>query len=176
VKAPALFHDLLAAEPRTDIGIRHSFNFPENRLKMLDLKDFIDLEGGSSGLGLARGQQHVDPYAWPFRAHFFQDPVQPGSVGFGALLELLMHLGSAKGLGNRLTAPRVEYQALGTPMKWRCRGQVTPDRRKITTMVDITDIQETDLGPKVIANGVLWTDGIPIYDATGLAIRIVDAN
>lgn len=176
VKAPALFHDLLAAEPRTDIGIRHSFNFPENRLKMLDLNDFIDLEGGSSGLGLARGQQHVDPYAWPFRAHFFQDPVQPGSVGFGALLELLMHLGSAKGLGNRFTAPRVEYQALGTPMRWRCRGQVTPDRRKITTMVDITDIQETDLGPKVIANGVLWTDGIPIYDATGLAIRIVDAN
>jgi 3-hydroxymyristoyl/3-hydroxydecanoyl-(acyl carrier protein) dehydratase len=34
----------------------------------------------------------VDPAEWFFKAHFFQDPVQPGSLGIEALIQLLQWL------------------------------------------------------------------------------------
>ena len=46
-----------------------------------------------------RAEKDVDPGDWYFRAHFFQDPVQPGSLGLEAMLQLircyLIHTGAA---------------------------------------------------------------------------------
>ena len=63
---------------------------------------------------------------WFFRAHFYQDPVQPGSLGIEALLQALQALAIEQGLGSGLVAPRFETQATGVAMKWKYRGQVVP--------------------------------------------------
>lgn len=38
-------------------------------------------DAGPAGLGRLRAEKDVDPGAWFFKAHFFQDPVMPGSPG-----------------------------------------------------------------------------------------------
>ena len=38
-------------------------------------------DGGPQGLGFLRGTTPVNPEAWFFKAHFYQDPVWPGSLG-----------------------------------------------------------------------------------------------
>ena len=35
-----------------------------------------------------QGGMAVDPSAWFFKAHFYQDPVIPGSLGLESLLQL----------------------------------------------------------------------------------------
>ncbi|HVI00955.1 MAG TPA: hypothetical protein VM869_19695, partial [Enhygromyxa sp.] len=55
-------------------------------LLMLDRVTAFDPAGGRAGLGFARAEKDVDPDEWFFKAHFFQDPVQPGSLGIEAML------------------------------------------------------------------------------------------
>ena len=38
---------------------------------------------------MSRGAIAVDPGAWFFQAHFYQDPVWPGSLGLESFLQLL---------------------------------------------------------------------------------------
>ena len=58
-------------------------------LCMIDRITGWDPKGGEQGLGWARAEKTVDPSEWFFKAHFFQDPVQPGSLGIEAMLQLL---------------------------------------------------------------------------------------
>ena len=56
---------------------------------MIDqVEEFIP-DGGPHGLGYVRGTLNVDPSAWFFAAHFYQDPVVPGSLGLESLQQLL---------------------------------------------------------------------------------------
>jgi len=53
---------------------------------MIDDVECLLSDGGPHNLGFIRGITHVDPNAWFFKAHFFQDPVWPGSLGLEAFL------------------------------------------------------------------------------------------
>jgi 3-hydroxymyristoyl/3-hydroxydecanoyl-(acyl carrier protein) dehydratase len=56
---------------------------------MLDRITHYDPKGGKAGLGTAARREGRRPDEWFFKAHFFQDPVQPGSLGIEAMLQLL---------------------------------------------------------------------------------------
>ena len=56
---------------------------------MMDRVEAFDPAGGPHGLGLIQGTKTVDPEEWFFKAHFYQDPVWPGSLGLEAMLQLL---------------------------------------------------------------------------------------
>ena len=49
--------------------------YPDEMLRMADTIEVFDPRGGPKGLGFLRGVKQVDPQAWFFKAHFFQDPV-----------------------------------------------------------------------------------------------------
>jgi acyl transferase domain-containing protein/3-hydroxymyristoyl/3-hydroxydecanoyl-(acyl carrier protein) dehydratase len=147
---------------------------PGGRLRMLDTVDYFDPEGGEAGLGLIRGRQTVDPHAWYFKAHFYQDPVQPGSLGLDALAQLLARAILLKGLDKGMAEPHVETIATGAPMKWSYRGQVTPDKREVVTVMEITAIEERDDGYLVTARGSLWRDGLRVYEVGPFSLALVD--
>src|SRR5690606_19648255 len=52
---------------------------PSGTLLMLDRVVAVEPQGGTAGLGTAHGEKDVRPDEWFFKAHFFRDPVQPGS-------------------------------------------------------------------------------------------------
>ncbi|MBY9067640.1 hypothetical protein K1X12_12075 [Hyphomonas sp. WL0036] len=145
------------------------------QLRMLDRVDFFDPAGGKSGLGLARGRQSIDPYAWYFKAHFFGDPVQPGSLGLDALVQLLMRASLLKGIAADIPGAHVETLAADTPVRWSYRGQVTPEKKEVTTVMEIVSITE-DAGRRIVTGrGSLWCDGLRIYEANPISIAFTSA-
>lgn len=131
-------------------------------------------EAGSAGLGQWRGVKDVNPGEWYFKAHFFQDPVQPGSLGIEMLLQLLQFGMLDLGLGKEAgPAARFEPVALHDAMTWRYRGQIVPTNKQITAQVEITRIDREDAGILAVAEASLWVDNKRIYTASNLGMRIV---
>ena len=76
--------------------------FPEKELRMIDQIELFVPDGGPAGLGYIRGIKEVDPDEWFFKAHFYQDPVTPGSLGLESFLQLLeIHRRGALGVAGR---------------------------------------------------------------------------
>ncbi|HEU4362517.1 MAG TPA: hypothetical protein VFR27_13590, partial [Mycobacterium sp.] len=131
---------------------------------------------GAAGLGRWRAVKDVDPAEWFFKAHFYQDPVQPGSLGIEMLLQLLQFAMLDLGLGKEAgPSARFEPVALRETITWRYRGQIVPTNNQITSLVEITRIARTDgadSGISAIAEASLWVDGRRIYSASNLGMRI----
>jgi 3-hydroxymyristoyl/3-hydroxydecanoyl-(acyl carrier protein) dehydratase len=124
--------------------------------------------GGRAGLGRLRAESDVQPDAWFFRAHFFQDPVQPGSIGLEAMLQALSVLWVLHG-GNGSSRSGVRsfgpYPA-GERAVWKYRGQVRPGARKVEIIVDALE----DRGHGLVGEAWLWVDGMRIYHAPRLCV------
>ncbi len=145
---------------------------PSGQLRMIDRVDIFEPEGGRAGLGLVRGRQTIDPYAWYFKAHFFTDPVQPGSLGLDALVQLLIRASLLKGLIPDDPHGRIETPAAGAPVRWTYRGQVTPQNREVVTVMELTRIDEEGGRRIITGRGSLWCDGLRIYEASPLSIAV----
>lgn len=151
-------------------------NLAEPMLLMLDRICYLDPKGGSAGLGEARGEKDVDMGEWFFKAHFFQDPVQPGSLGIEAMIQLLQWTMLEMKLDAGFAQPRFETLGLGEEMKWKYRGQVIPENKLISSTLEITEIRKEEHGILAVATASLWADGKRIYEAEGLGMRIVDGT
>jgi 3-hydroxymyristoyl/3-hydroxydecanoyl-(acyl carrier protein) dehydratase len=125
---------------------------------------------GSAGQARVRARHAIDPGAWYFKAHFFQDPVQPGSLGLDALGRLarcLLVLERPE-LGDAAFDPI----ALGEPFDWRLRGQATPASREVIGEVEAIEIADEDGGgARLKARASLWVDGLRIYEIPALVVR-----
>jgi 3-hydroxymyristoyl/3-hydroxydecanoyl-(acyl carrier protein) dehydratase len=161
----------LAAQPARYFG--GSLCLAGPMLRMIQRVTAFDAAGGSAGLGWLRGEKDVDPDEWFFKAHFFQDPVQPGSLGLEALLQLLQFFMIERGLAEDIAEARFEPVAIGRPMHWKYRGQVLPESRRIVTEIELCEIGHDGRGAYAVAQGWLWVDGVRVYHATDLAMRIV---
>jgi 3-hydroxymyristoyl/3-hydroxydecanoyl-(acyl carrier protein) dehydratase/1-acyl-sn-glycerol-3-phosphate acyltransferase len=122
------------------------------------------------GRASLRGERQVRPGDWYFRAHFFQDPVQPGSLGIEALVQLLQaHLlleGAADAIAN---GGFVDFVGPDT-ITWQFRGQVRPEASLITLTLEAAPIEKQADRWTVRADGSLWVDGCRIYEARGLTV------
>jgi 3-hydroxymyristoyl/3-hydroxydecanoyl-(acyl carrier protein) dehydratase len=151
-------------------GYRRAFHHSSGpMLTMLDRITGYWPEGGTAGLGRLRAELDVDPGAWFFKAHFFQDPVMPGSLGVEALCQLLQWYLINHGLGEDRPGARFEPVALDEPLTWTYRGQVVPTDRLITVELEILEIRDRT----AFARGWLWIDGRRIYRVDRLGARMV---
>ena len=142
------------------------------QLRMIDAIEGYWPSAGDAGLGQLRAVKAVDPGDWFFKAHFFQDPVQPGSLGLEAMLQTLQWYLLQQN-EHRLANPRFESMAVDRPHRWKYRGQVLPQHRLMHTTLDITERGRDARGVYAVANASLWADGQRIYEAQGLAVRLV---
>ncbi len=138
----------------------------DNGLRMIDTLDFFDPCGGVRRLGLVRGHKLVDARAWFFRAHFYQDPVVPGSLGLESLLQLYVllareHWGTSS------------VMALGYPHLWSYRGQVVPTQTCMTTQLEVTAVDQQRRIMR--GDGLFAVDGLVIYRMTDFAVEAADA-
>ncbi len=161
----------LAAGPRRYFD--GSLRLATGKLLMIDRVTGFWPKGGKAGLGRVRAEKDISADEWFFKAHFFQDPVQPGSLGLEALLQALQFAMIEADLGRGVASPRFEAVALDVPMTWKYRGQVVPENLRVVADLEITRTGEDARGPFAIADGSLWVDGKRIYQASGLGMRIV---
>lgn len=146
---------------------------PDERLLMLDRITGYWPEGGDKQLGRLRAEKDVEPSEWFFKAHFFQDPVQPGSLGIEAMVQLLQFYMLEKGMADGVASPRFESLENGRPLTWKYRGQVVPKNKVISTTMDVVEVGRDARGPYAVATASLWVDGKRIYEAKNLGMRIV---
>jgi len=170
--------DYIDADGAVDLGRRDAPWFdadaklPTPFLLMLDRIAVAIPDGGDAGLGLYRGEKDVDVSEWFFKAHFFQDPVQPGSLGIEAMIHLLQFAMLHQGMDEGIEGARFEPLQLGKPLSWKYRGQVRPHNKLIVSTLEITEKGRDDEGAYAIAKASLWVDGLRIYEASNLGMRL----
>jgi 3-hydroxymyristoyl/3-hydroxydecanoyl-(acyl carrier protein) dehydratase len=133
--------------------------FPERQLRMIDRIELYIPDGGPAGLGYLRGVKEVDPAEWFFKAHFYEDPVTPGSLGLESFLQLV-RFAAVERWGWK-AGDRPVSLTLGKPHSWLYRGQVVPSNTLVTVEAWITAVDEA--GRTLVADGFLSVDGRPIY-------------
>jgi len=135
--------------------------------------------GGAASLGRVRAEIDVNPQDWFFKCHFMGDSVQPGSLGIEAMIQALQFLmveergtapSPAKGEGRDDFHPRFEPIQIGEAMTWKYRGQVLPTATRVTVDMEIVEKGED----YAVADASLWVDGLRIYAASRLGMRIVE--
>jgi 3-hydroxymyristoyl/3-hydroxydecanoyl-(acyl carrier protein) dehydratase len=98
---------------------------------MIDRVAFVS-DGGENRLGWLEGRKDVNPNEWFFHAHFYQDPVWPGSLGLEGFLQLVSHAARIWwGPGHCSLQPNSEHE-------WIYRGQVTPGIPEVRIIAEIT--------------------------------------
>jgi PfaB family protein len=141
--------------------------FPEKMLRMIDRIELYIADGGPKGLGYIRGIKEVDPDEWFFKAHFYQDPVTPGSLGLESFLQLLKF--AARERWGDVNKPAAAVIALGQQHKWLYRGQVVPTNSRVTIQAWITAIDDTKR--TMTADGFLSVDGKIIYQMNDFTVK-----
>jgi len=148
----------------------HSLSMPAKAVLMLDQIDMYIPDGGPYGLGFIRGIKKVDPDEWFFKAHFFQDPVCPGSLGIESFLQLIRFIAIDR-FKSLEKSHRFELLT-NTPHNWIYRGQILPENRKIEVEAVVTKISDK-ANPEIFANGYLKVDGLYIYKMDNFGFRLV---
>jgi 3-hydroxymyristoyl/3-hydroxydecanoyl-(acyl carrier protein) dehydratase len=166
----AMRDELRAASGRLASRAERARGKKTDRLHMIDQVTGYWPTGGSAGLGRIRGQQRVVPGAWYFKAHFYRDPVQPGSLGLHALLELASRLIRLTGLA--ATHDEILPLAFGDPFGWRFRGQVVPTNREVTTEVEVVSVEERQGERLVRMRGQVWVDDLRIYEMPAFSASV----
>ncbi|MGV3640189.1 MAG: beta-ketoacyl synthase N-terminal-like domain-containing protein, partial [Adhaeribacter sp.] len=163
----------LAAFPESYFG-HHSARLPASKLLMLDRLVSFYPEGGRHGRGSLKAEKEVNIGEWFFKAHFFQDPVQPGSLGIEAMVQLMQFYMLHQGFQHRFQAPVFEPIALGEETEWHYRGQVTPDKKLITVDFEVKEVVEETGAVRVMGEARLWADGLKIYHAPSIGMRLAE--
>ncbi|MEE8495367.1 MAG: beta-ketoacyl synthase N-terminal-like domain-containing protein [Xanthomonadales bacterium] len=145
--------------------------YPDRMMRMVQEVELFDPEGGQHELGFIRGTTRVDADAWFFKAHFYQDPVWPGSLGLESLIQLLKVVALDR-WQDRVDGQKVNFEgmALGHEHSWIYRGQIIPTDRQVT--VEATILAFDDHTMTLQANGFLSVDGRIIYQMNSFALKM----
>lgn len=142
---------------------------PATAYRMIERIESWVPDGGPAGLGFIRGGRPVRESDWYFKAHFHQDPVQPGSLGLEAFLQLLK-IAAIERWGEEIGATH-EFPPIFRDEEhvWKYRGQVLPGNREITAEAVITSAD--DENHILRGEGFLIVDGLIIYEMKNFGIR-----
>jgi len=142
--------------------------FPEQQLRMIDRIETFVADGGPCGLGYIRGSKEVNPDEWFFKAHFYEDPVMPGSLGLESFIQLVKFTAIERWGwrdGGVLSAV-----APGRRHRWLYRGQVVPGNSRVTVSAWITAADERQR--LLTADGFLAVDGKLIYQMNDFTVKL----
>ena len=132
-------------------------------MRMVESVDLFVADGGPHGLGFIQGSKRVNPDEWFFKAHFYQDPVWPGSLGLESFLQLLKVVAVS-----RWNDRQVFKLAATNPHRWVYRGQVLPTHGAVSVQAVITAID--DATHTLRADGFLSVDGRVIYQMNDFSL------
>ncbi|MBN1518349.1 type I polyketide synthase [Candidatus Sumerlaeota bacterium] len=153
-------------------GYPSSAPFPDGKLRMIDRVTHFAPDGGPHGLGWIRGEADVKPEAWFFEAHFYQDPVWPGSLGLESFLQLLK-AAAWKRWGGKYQPGAVVFASpgLGERHEWAYRGQILRTNQRVT--VDAVITERDDKKRLLRADGLLKVDDLVIYQMRNFALKLI---
>jgi 3-hydroxymyristoyl/3-hydroxydecanoyl-(acyl carrier protein) dehydratase len=145
-------------------------SLPGGMLALLTRVTAVWPEGGKARLGSGVAEHDVDPSAWFFKAHFFQDPVCPGSLGLESFQQLLKAVARERWIAGAAEDARFTPVTLGQRHEWVYRGQVIPRKKVVTVEAVITAAD--DRQRRLTADGMLSVDGLLIYQMKDFSLSV----
>lgn len=143
--------------------------FPCGKFKMIDKIEFFIPGTNTDSFGYIRGTMNVNPKSWFFKAHFYRDPVCPGSLGIESMLQLLKFYAYKK--WNLEKEDIMFTVSTGVKHKWTYRGQVVPENKLVTVDSRITSVDNKNR--VIFADGFLSVDNLIIYEMRDFSLRIL---
>ena len=141
--------------------------FPDRQMRMVDHIELLVPDGGPDGLGWIHGSIAVDAEAWFFEAHFYEDPVWPGSLGLEAFVQLLKVYAARRwDLGDDA---RFSSMPAAHNHRWSYRGQIVPGCERVEVFASITAVD--DERRSLVADGFLVVDGRTIYSMDDFSLE-----
>jgi 3-hydroxymyristoyl/3-hydroxydecanoyl-(acyl carrier protein) dehydratase len=128
--------------------------------------------GGIHNQGYIFLEQEIPEDAWFYRAHFYQDPVMPGSLGVETMAQALMAASSTWNISSDLIW-RIKP---GSKLIWKYRGQITPDIRKINLEMHIKSVLRGPECWEICADGYLLKNDSRIYQIDNLCLEALAAD
>ena len=166
---PFTTHTFKADAPLTpfDKNTSRDSGMPAKALLMFDQIDLLSFDAGLYNNGYVKAVKTVDPDEWFFHAHFYQDPVCPGSLGVESFLQMLRFF-----MIEKYQINPTDYSA-GMPMdhthEWIYRGQIIPENKQVEIHAHIRQCNQSENSFAVTADGALVVDGICIYEMKNFA-------
>jgi PfaB family protein len=143
---------------------------PAKALLMIDYITALTPYNRMKGRGYISGKKRVDPDEWFFKAHFYQDPVCPGSLGIESFLQLIKFYAKRHWQG-LINSHRFELMG-EISHRWIYRGQIIPTNRLITVEAIIKKMEEKK-NPLIVADGWVSVDDLPIYKMENFGLQLV---
>ncbi len=177
LSGPDRFPDVPPLRPedtdRAETGQPSAPEMPASAIRMIDRIDILIPDGGPHGLGYIRAGKQVNPDDWFFKAHFYQDPVCPGSLGIESFIQLLKYYAITT-WKDKINNYQFSIAHPGRH-EWVYRGQILPTNRMVTVEAVITKLA-TDPVPTITADGFLSIDGRYIYEIKQFGIRLIPSS
>jgi len=144
---------------------------PSKALRMIDEIDYLDFDGGLYKNGCIQAVKRVVAEEWFFDAHFYQDPVCPGSLGVESFLQMLRFF-----LIKKYEIDTIKYEPIMTQNcnhKWIYRGQIIPSNDTVLIQAHIKESSDENGNYTIVADGSLVVDGICIYEMEDFSVQFV---
>jgi acyl transferase domain-containing protein/3-hydroxymyristoyl/3-hydroxydecanoyl-(acyl carrier protein) dehydratase/NAD(P)-dependent dehydrogenase (short-subunit alcohol dehydrogenase family) len=167
-----IFQDNAPLTPN-DLNIDKNNGMPSTALRMIDKIEQFSLKGGLYNKGYIKATKKVNPDEWFFNAHFYQDPVCPGSLGIESFLQVLRFYALQKWQFSPESF-KIE-ETINASHEWKYRGQIIPSNKQIEICAHIKDVIDGDQ-PQIIADGALSVDGICIYEMIDFNVTLTENN
>jgi len=142
----------------------------------LDLLDSVLIvpDSGSHQQGYIYAERAVDPSSWFYTAHFYQDPVMPGSLGVEAILQAMQTYALQLDLGSQFASPY--FEAAQNFVTWKYRGEIYHDHLTMRLEIHITEIEKTPERVTIYGDASLWRNDLRIYQVKQIALNILDSK
>ena len=137
---------------------------PSPPMLMFDRITNIQNEKDKFNKGLVEAELDIKEKMWFFDCHFKEDPVMPGCLGLDAMWQLVgFYLGwvGEPGKGRALGVNTVKFT-----------GEVLKNVKIARYEVNIKRILKKEGAVVGLANGILFSDNKPIYEAEGLKVGL----
>lgn len=131
----------------------------------------MDNTGGRYNLGYAIAEMYIDENFWPFKSHFKNDPVLPGTIMLEGLNQTVTFFQTSMGLYNT-EKPFVTKLKTGYVVKTKFRGEVKPASHVIRYRIDAKEVKQTDNGLLFVADGKVFCDGLQVIEQQNAAMII----
>ena len=137
---------------------------PSPPMLMFDRVINIQNEKGKFNKGLVEAELDIKEKLWFFDCHFKEDPVMPGCLGLDAMWQLVgFYLGwvGEPGKGRALGVNAVKFT-----------GEVLKNVKIAKYQVNIKRILKKEGAVVGLADGILFSDNKPIYEAENLKVGL----
>jgi len=137
------------------------------------IEDIVELSetGGEYNLGYAIAKINIDENFWPFKCHFKNDPVLPGTIMLEGLNQTITFFQTCMGLYNTKKPFKTQMKT-GYNVKTKFRGEVKPGHHTLQYRIDPKLVQKKGSDILFITEGKVYCDGLQVIEQNDVAMII----